>query len=614
MHRLVTTCLLFLLSTAAQASPSIDWHVKHPFRYFTEMTDFNMHREAMADVMAAHGGAMTATAISDLKGKLNDPQWLRKWYSRDANLYPDAKRSGRPERGWANPINLRRATCWDSRQQWHSSCASDGFGSALRTDYVRPQAHTVIFSVNDPPAGTCRWQAGRPIFVKGRSELAAEIEMPCSEQVEARIPFEPEIAEAARGVAVSVTLPDGTSLSQAPVWVRDRLIVGIGDSFSSGEGNPDSPVEIDRGSRRAGLNMAFVYDPESQRVKYAKSYSLPVRQRNAPAGWLDRKCHRSAYSYHLRTALQVALADPKHSAVTFLGFACSGAELTEGLLLPYAGVETVERSYFTADGAKRRDMPQIDRIMIELCRDDLLRTRATRTIALDQPITDPKGHVLNSVKLLDCKADQFLRPIDLLIVSIGGNDVGFTPLIADILTKTRPPYANTTTRLRAEHLGASLVRTVARITKAHDVARARERARELPARFAALRKALAPLPIASAASGKPNVILTAFPKVEFDQNGRLCGETSPRERLDGLNVGGVLSIDVPKLRLVSDFVNNTLFPATRDAALAGNWYFVDAHRDAFFHHGVCAQDRISESSVTAAENLMLPYYPFRQSA
>ena len=65
---------------------------------------------------------------------------------------------------------------------------------------------------------------------------------------------------------------------------------------------------------------------------------------------------------------------------------------------------------------------------------------------------------------------------------------------------------------------------------------------ELPARFAALRKALAPLPIASAASnGKPNVILTAFPKVEFNQKaGRLCGETRPRERLDGLNVGGVL--------------------------------------------------------------------------
>ena len=259
-----------------------------------------------------------------------------------------------------------------------------------------------------------------------------------------------------------MTLPDGTSLSQAPVWVRDRLIVGIGDSFSSGEGNPDSPVEIDRGSRRAGLNMAFVYDPESQRVKYAKSYSLPVRQRNAPAGWLDRKCHRSAYSYHLRTALQVALADPKHSAVTFLGFACSGAELTEGLLLPYAGVETVERSYFTADGAKRRDMPQIDRIMIELCRDDLLRTHATRTIALDQPITDPKGNVLNSVKLLDCKADRFLRPIDLLIVSIGGNDVGFTPLIADILTKstaTLRQYHHATSRRASRRFAGSHRRT-----------------------------------------------------------------------------------------------------------------------------------------------------------
>ena len=64
----------------------------------------------------------------------------------------------------------------------------------------------------------------------------------------------------------------------------------------------------------------------------------------------------------------------------------------------------------------------------------------------------------------------------------------------------------------------------------------------------------------------PNIVLTAFPKIEFNQDGRLCGEATPRERLEGFNVGGVLSIDVPTLRPVSDFANNVLYPATRDAA------------------------------------------------
>jgi len=607
MFRPVAAFLFFVVGSAAQAAPAIDWHVEHPFRYFTETKDFDMHREAMADVMAANGGALSAAAVSDLERLVNDPRWLREWYKQDTNLYADPRRAGRPERGWAHHINRRRATCWDSHQQWHSSCASDTFGTALRTDYVRPQTHGVVFGVVDAPEGMCRWEAARAIFVVGRGSLGTQIEKPCREDVETRIPFEPDIPEADRGVDVSVTLPDGTRLTQPSVWVRDHLIVGIGDSFSSGEGNPDSPVEIDPFSHRRNLNISFVYDPASQALRSNKAYSLPVRAQNAPAGWLDRKCHRSAYSYHLRTALQVALADPKHSAVTFLGFACSGAEITEGLLLPYAGVEEVEASYFRGGGLQRRNMPQIDRVMIELCRDELTRHPARRNIRLSEPITDPRGHALRSISLLNCPAGRFLRPIDLLIISIGGNDVGFTPLIVDVLTKERPPYADFNTELRAKGLLTDVVRGVARVVKAHDVGRAEQRARELPARFAALRQAIAPIPVRTNADGKPNIILTAFPKVEFNEDGRLCGEADPRERLEGFNVGGVLAIDVPTLRPVSQFANNTLYPATREAAQAGNWYFVDAHRVPFSKHGICAQKRAGEN-VSAAENLMLPYY------
>ena len=610
MRALAATCLILLATAGARAAPAIDWRLEHPFRYFTETADFDMQREAMADVMSANRGALSANAVSDLERLLNDPRWLREWFKTDPLLYPDPKRSGRPERGWSNPINLRRATCWDHRQQWHSSCASDSFGTRLRTDYVLPQGHAVILRITDAAASTCSWRAARPIFITGRTQLSAEIAMPCASEVRARIPFEPDRPEAQQGVAVTVTLPDGTELSHAPIRVRDHLIVGIGDSFSSGEGNPDTPVEIDTGSRHAGLNFAFVYDPASQAVKSVASYSLPVRDRNVPAGWIDRKCHRSAYGYQLRAALQVALADPRHSAVTFLGFACSGAKIVAGLLFPYSGVEAVGIDQFTAAGAKRRDLSQLDRITAELCRDDPLGSGTRRTVDFDAPLSGPDGRPVRKVKLLDCGPGRFLRPIDLMMISIGGNDVGFVPLIADVLTRSRPPYADFNSRRRARQLGAPLVQIVARITQAHDVREARVKAQELPARFAALRKALAPLPIATGANGRPNILLTAFPKVEFNEGGRLCGETRPRERMDGLNVGGALSIDVPTLRLVSDFANNTLFPALRDAARAGGWSFVDAHRDPFTRHGICAQRRIGEDKVTAAENLMLPYYHF----
>lgn len=602
MLRIFAACVFLLLTMPQSSAAEIDWRVKHPFRFFSVEADFNMQREAMASVLAT-GGALAAP-VSRLERLVNDPRWLREWYKTDPARYPDPTRAGRAERGWAHHINRRRATCWDARQQWHSSCDTDSFGGRQRTDYVLPPAHTVVFSVIDAPAGTCRWQAARPVFIAGTT-LARNRDAPCDATISARIPFEPDVAEDQRGVEVTVTLPDGAQLAAERVWVRDRLIVGIGDSYSSGEGNPDTPVEVDPRPRENGTNISFVYDAGEQKLRSVPAYSLPTRYKNAAAGWLDRKCHRSAYSYHLRTALQIALADPKHSAVTFLGYACSGAEVTEGFLLPYVGAEGVETSYFTADGKARRDLPQLDRLMIELCRDVLTPSSRKRVVRLDQPITHA-GRTIREVRLLDCPADRFLRPIDMMIVSIGGNDVGFTPLIVDVLTKSLPKYVPPMTDFRALQIGAPVFNRLARLVKAHDVPTAETKARELPARFAALRKALAPLPIRRSGSMQ-NIVLTAFPKVEFNQNGKLCGETDPRERMEGLNVGGVLTIDVPELRKVSKFVNDTLYPTLKKAASDGNWYFAESHRNLFATHGVCAQKR-SASGVSAIESLMLPYF------
>lgn len=599
MHRAILFLAAFLLSgMAASAAPQIDWTVKHPFRFFTNTVDFDMQREALAAVLAAHGGAMPATVVSELERKLNDPNWLRQWYSRDADLYANPRSSGRPERGWAHHLNRRKAFCWNANDQWHSSCPVDRFEPGRRTDYVMPQGHTVAVKLVEPPAGQCVWTADRAAFIQGAT-LSETRTADCAAPFEARIPFEPDRPEAQQGIAVTVTLPDQTTI-ETRIAVRDRLVVGIGDSFSSGEGNPDSPVEIDRQSQRANLNKAFVYDETTQRIKYKKSHSLPVRSQNGPANWMDRKCHRSAYSYHLRTALQIALADPKHSAVTFLGYACSGAEVAEGLLLPYKGAEGIDPGALSADGSRRRDMGEVDRLTIELCRDAITRA-APQPLRLDQPISQ-NGRTYTSVPLLRCPPGRFLRPIDLLLVSIGGNDVGFTPMIVDVLTRQRPP-ADLATQFNM--IGQTMLTRIARVVKAHNVAEAERKLRELPARFAALRKALALLPIRST-GGKPNVIMTAFPKIEFNENGRVCGEQDPRERMEGFNVGGMLFLDVPALRLVSDFANTKLYPALKSAAAAGNWTFVDSHREAFARHGVCAQNRAA-TPVSAVENMMLPY-------
>lgn len=83
------------------------------------------------------------------------------------------------------------------------------------------------------------------------------------------------------------------------VTVQDWLIISLGDSVASGEGNPDIP-------------------------------GTPV--------WENRQCHRSASAGPAQAALAIERADPKTS-VTFVHLACSGASVFEGILTRYRGQE-----------------------------------------------------------------------------------------------------------------------------------------------------------------------------------------------------------------------------------------------------------------------------------
>ena len=91
---------------------------------------------------------------------------------------------------------------------------------------------------------------------------------------------------------VSQAMAGKFQLVYEPLDVRDVVIAVVGDSMSSGEGDPD----------RARL---WQFD-------------------TSPVEWMDERCHRSMNSGGARAALQFERDNP-HLSVTLLNYACSGA-------------------------------------------------------------------------------------------------------------------------------------------------------------------------------------------------------------------------------------------------------------------------------------------------
>lgn len=239
-------------------------------------------------------------------------------------------------------------------------------------------------------------------------------------------------------VALDVQGPDGASLGhwEQAVTVDDILIVSMGDSYGSGEGNPDIPQQ----------------------------YYINGKVR-ADAKWVDRRCHRSATAGAMQAALELENADPQTS-ITFFSVACSGATIStpdpddpkkgSGMLGGYIGIEP--------EGAKELLPPQVDRV---------------REIVAGEAGGLP------------------VRPIDHMLMSIGGNDLQFAKLIEEC-TLVISCYDE------REHPGI--------------VKRLRDRKAELPGKYRALGEAVKSIPTRK-------VYLTEYPNQTLDDDGTFCGTT-----------------------------------------------------------------------------------------
>jgi hypothetical protein len=155
----------------------------------------------------------------------------------------------------------------------------------------------------------------------------------------------------------------GEEFSTAPETIepRDILVVSLGDSYASGEGNP-------------------------------------IVHEGRPPTWDDPARRLSRWSGPTQAAVMLERSDP-HTAVTYLSLAHSGSTIHEGILRPKAP----HPEHWTDGTAVGAVPPQLD----ELKR--LLQDGATRKSAH----AGPTG----------------VRPIDYLLLSIGGNDIGFSEIV-----------------------------------------------------------------------------------------------------------------------------------------------------------------------------------------
>lgn len=124
---------------------------------------------------------------------------------------------------------------------------------------------------------------------------------------------------------LTVTSIDGSQSAVETIEIEHILIVGLGESYASGQGNPDVPARW--------KSWAEIAPPKVLDVSWLNKPDRYLDGSSGEARWIDAECYRSFFNYQTLVAFKIASERPK-SFVSFLHYACSGAEVFDGLLNP----------------------------------------------------------------------------------------------------------------------------------------------------------------------------------------------------------------------------------------------------------------------------------------
>jgi len=232
MRALTSLALVLAAIAPAAAAPlavsrtTVEWRVYNPFRFFKHDRDFLTHRDAFQKIVAANGGRTPLDIIERMEGALNP------------GICPSGSDFDACRLGWA-------AKSWGEDNSCYGRVDGGAFGyaatclrdvdanGARREDYVSPDTHSIEATLSGGESGaTCQWRF-RPVGAAPRKPDSA----PCSSlYVVEEVP--------ASGGTLDALDTQGHVLARATILVQDWLVVGLGDSYASGEGNPDRPVTL----------------------------------------------------------------------------------------------------------------------------------------------------------------------------------------------------------------------------------------------------------------------------------------------------------------------------------------------------------------------------------
>lgn len=518
---LATLSLLGAVSaTQVQAEPRIAWQVDNPFRLFLDGSDTEVHRATWASMSASE--------------------------RRNPVLAAERLLSERHPDGWS--ATMFSKTCWDPLRNRYI-CRE-------RSDYLNPKSHVIRASMeglSDAQTVDCTWLTAPQSKGPPRGKA---VTLPCDTPVQLDIPYP-------GGAWVSVEI-GGRQVAEVSAKVTDLFIVGMGDSFASGEGNPDVPV-------RFSPDRSADYDAKLQGYPARIGDWRQIGEKafiEENARWQDQACHRSLYSHQLRAALQLGIEDP-HRAVTFVGLACSGAETVFGVFLRYIGHEWVPNP---------PDLSQVSAAAEAQC-----ANRETRAYDLpeayhmNEKIPELKGGLV----LRKCDADR-ARKIDLLFMSAGGNDIGFARLVANAVLSDK-----STLRSLGGWFG-----------HVHGFAEAVALLDALDDRLKSVNRAIHNL-LHLPWNESDRVILTGYPPMALLEDGK----TFCPDGRAGMTVLPDFDLSEAKAR-EGNVAAERLNAIMKQSAREHLWTFVDSHRAAFRGRGICAS--FTDAPWSMADELRLP--------
>jgi hypothetical protein len=492
---------------AAQVTATSDlrivWEVKNRFRLFRNETDF------LRQVAASRGDGVLAA---------------ERRLARESDGF-----------GWAKDVVGH--LCVDAAGTLLETCERDG----EKENYLAPRDHRVGVTLGGtlPPGAICAWT-----FDDGQTALR-QVNVPCEEEIKLRLPYR-------RSTVATVDIPLGDGTAQRIVRelaVRDVLIAGIGDSIAAGEGNPDKAVALEGGfcfRRFLGGGGSQYFRPGRAGFGGDRACEIAPSGSSAAADWarhaaqwMSPACHRSLYSYQVRTALALAIENP-HLAVTFIPLACTGATIDSGL---FGDQQADECPAAESGSACSGSVPG--------------QLGSLRTI------------------LATARRQQPDRKLDLVFLTIGANDVKFSPLVANVIVEA------TTERL--------LLRSGGAIASPEDSEHLLNDA--LPDDFTRLRATLKPI----VGGNLSRVVYVSYGNPAMQSATAPC----PGGR-DGFDVHPAFGMDRDRLSKAIAFVGTKFLPKVRALAtcdgknacrdpMTDRMSFVDSHQADFVHHGVCAR-------------------------